>query len=77
MGWVPKFMRKHRERIDALSADTTARAAHAARVRRESAERIAKSAAVVRRSDELARANNIAAILAGSLGINDDGSVNH
>ena len=67
--WVPKIIRERRKRLADMASDTAARTRHADKAVAQAKTQSARSAVIAQRSAELAEANNIAAILAGSLRI--------
>jgi len=67
--WMPGFVRKRRARIAAMQQDAQARAEHAEHLTAVSRIRAGKSADIARQSVKLYEMNNIAGIVADSLGI--------
>jgi len=67
--WMPRIIRKHREKLASLQHDADERSDLAAKLAADAERRAARSARIAARSRELAEQNTIAPILASALRI--------
>jgi nucleotide-binding universal stress UspA family protein len=75
--WMPKVVRERRKRLAGLREASEARVQRTDKAVELAEVQVRKSDPIARRSAELSKANNIAAILAGSLHINGEHGKHH